>query len=331
LDPESLSKAINVYFHQIVDLVTSQGGDILKFAGDAVFAEWKTMSDESKHDENQVTMDHCVCAAATCAASIVAQCSDFPVSSQGIGTGAQVATLNVHCGLGVGEIVGLHLGDHETRREFIVLGDPIDQVTEAEGAADLGEVAASPKFLAAMAKSCRMEGGVASVSHHVDRPVVIARRGIAFFTVNRNHCLALESRVDKWACRGVLRYTKNWNGDVLERYRKLLSLYAHPVVVANESAAVKNPQLKSTAEERQREEAELRSVYVMFITPLISVRVTGNNEIDCANFQRLNNILNVTTRELSRFSGHLRQFIVDDKGKRVKCILLTDRIRRLTV
>lgn len=321
MDPESLSKAINTYFQQIVDLVTSQGGDILKFAGDAVFAEWKITSANSKRDENQVTMDRCVCAAATCAASIVAQCSDFPVSSQGMGNGAQVATLNVHCGLGLGELVGLHLGDHETRREYVVLGDPIDQVAEAEGAADLGEVAASPKFLAALAKNCRMQGGLASLAHHADKPVVIARRGVAFFTVNHN-----ESRVDEWGCRGVERYTKNWNQEVLERYRNLLSLYAHPVVVANESAAVKNPQLKITAEERQREEAELRSVYVMFITPLISVRVTGNNEIDCANFQRLNNILNVTTRELSRFSGHLRQFIVDDKGKCVKYIPLTNRL-----
>ena len=315
LDPESLSNAINAYFHQIVDLVTSHGGDILKFAGDAVFAEWKTTSrsPEAFEERKHKTTNSCICAAAVCAAAVVAQYSDFPVLSKGNGTGEQVATLNVHCGLGVGDIVGLHLGDHETRREYVVLGDPIDQVADAEGAADLGEVAASPKFLTAMAKICRLEGSLATMVHF-DKPMVIAQRGIAFFTIDSSHRLILEGT---FSSRGVAQYTESWEGLVLARYRKLLSLYAHPVVVANDSATLQNPQVKSTIEERQREEAELRNVYVMFITPLISVKLTGNNEVDCSTFRMLNNILNVTTRELNRFSGHLRQFIVDDKGKHV--------------
>ena len=85
------------------------------------------------------------------------------------------------------------------------------------------------------------------------------------------------------------------------------------------------PVLKCTVEERQREEAELRNVYVMFINPLISVTVTGERAIDQATFKRLNNILNITTRELNRFSGHLRQFIVDDKG-----VVFSHVIRRET-
>ena len=313
LDPESLSNAINAYFHQIVDLVTLHGGDILKFAGDAVFAEWKTTSrsPETLEERKHKTTNSCICAAAICAAAVVAQYSDFPVLSDGNGTGEQVATLNVHCGLGVGDLVGLHLGDHETRREYVVLGDPIDQVALAEGAADLGEVAASPKFLTAMAKTCRLEGSLAAIVHF-DKPMVIAQRGIAYFTVDSSHRLIVEG---KSLSRGVAQHTESWEGLVLAQYRKLLSLYAHPVVVANDSATLQNPQVKSTIEERQREEAELRNVYVMFITPLISVKLTGNNEFDCSTFRMLNNILNVTTRELNRFSGHLRQFIVDDKGE----------------
>jgi hypothetical protein len=46
--------------------------------------------------------------------------------------------LNVHCGVGVGRLVGLHVGDFkedqeeegvELRREFLILGEPIDQVS----------------------------------------------------------------------------------------------------------------------------------------------------------------------------------------------------------
>jgi hypothetical protein len=52
--------------------------------------------------------------------------------------------LNVHCGIGVGHMLGLHVGDYreddgdegqednavELRREFLFLGDPINQVSQ---------------------------------------------------------------------------------------------------------------------------------------------------------------------------------------------------------
>jgi hypothetical protein len=37
----------------------------------------------------------------------------------------------------VGQIVGVHVGDDESRREYVILGDPIDQVCEAVNAASL--------------------------------------------------------------------------------------------------------------------------------------------------------------------------------------------------
>ena len=39
MDVEPLSNAINSYFQMIVNVITSFGGDILKFAGDAVLAK----------------------------------------------------------------------------------------------------------------------------------------------------------------------------------------------------------------------------------------------------------------------------------------------------
>jgi hypothetical protein len=44
LDVESLSKVINSYFDMIVSEVILFGGDILKFAGDAFFAEWRVVA-----------------------------------------------------------------------------------------------------------------------------------------------------------------------------------------------------------------------------------------------------------------------------------------------
>jgi class 3 adenylate cyclase len=318
LDPEHLSKAINSYFQMIVNEVTSQGGDVLKFAGDGVFVEWKAASNDpspSLIDRKKLSLTQCVCAAAVCAAKIVAKCSDFSIfahhalGSTAKGQGAQVATLNVHCGIGVGEIVGVHVGDYESRREFVILGDPIDQVCAAVNAASLGEAAVSPQALMTLAKSCKIDEALSSAP--AGKPVVIARRAICRFAPR----LAVLSAIDQMSPpRALSQIIDSWHLNSLNQYKELISLYVHPVVVANDSSNQNHPRSKSTVQERHREEAELRSVFVLFVTPLISVRVTGNKEADTRLYKLLNNIMNLTTRELARFSGHLRQFIVDDKG-----------------
>lgn len=163
LDAESLSKVINAYFDMIVSEVLQHGGDILKFAGDAFFAEWtvseakmdgsvedKEVNNPLEHlnaslscvndlgwdDNDEIPkLSNSVLMATKCAMSIVRKYSDYQVTSASNNTGS--AMLNVHCGVGVGSIVGLHLGDYkddqeedvvEMRREFLVLGDPIEQV-----------------------------------------------------------------------------------------------------------------------------------------------------------------------------------------------------------
>lgn len=161
LDVESLSKVINSYFDMIVSEVIAYGGDILKFAGDAFFAEWRVIedSDESNGDEkanplsdlnaslvfiNEMAcndcdvppLTNCVMMAAKCGTAIVKKFSDYHVTTADSRNTSE-AMLNVHCGVGVGDMVGLHVGDYkegveedsvELRREFLILGEPIDQV-----------------------------------------------------------------------------------------------------------------------------------------------------------------------------------------------------------
>lgn len=162
LDAESLSKVINAYFDMIVTEVIQHGGDILKFAGDAFFAEWRVVSEDGTSNDsarnplenlnaslasvNEFMWDDgdvpkistCVLMAAQCACSIVAKFSDFHVTSAS--TSKSEAMLNVHCGVGVGKMIGLHVGDFkdgedeedaiELRREFLILGEPIEQVSK---------------------------------------------------------------------------------------------------------------------------------------------------------------------------------------------------------
>lgn len=319
LDPESLSKAINSYFQLIVNVVVTYGGDILKFAGDAMFVEWKATTSQMAGPQllktSSMPLEGCVNVAAICASEIVARCSDFLIFAHGVGTGgqgAQVASLNVHCGLGAGEMVGIHVGDYEYKREFVMLGDPIDQASRAVNAASLGEVAISPEALVTLFKSCSIDPDALSVPE--GHSVVIAQRCVRRFTPTRRKLPQHSTEGETGAIFTLSSHVEEWPIETLKLYRKLISFYAHPVVVNNDTSQSRLTTSKSSVQERHREEAELRSVYAMFIAPLISTRLTGNEEIDRYLFKLLNNIINLTTRELNRFSGHLRQFIVDDKG-----------------
>ena len=111
----------------------------------------------------------------------------------------------------------------------------------------------------------------------------------------------------------------------LSRLHLQMALYVHPVVRGDE--LVISQRAKSvTPQSRHLAEAELRSVYTMFIKAMISPATTGCEKVDAVLFKKLGNIMHVTSRELDRYSGQLRQFIVDDKGLYPPFIYLRDRL-----
>jgi class 3 adenylate cyclase len=310
LEPESLSKVINSYFQLIVDKVFQFGGDIQKFAGDALFAEWRASSKQS--------LQQCVESATICAVTMVRDCADFPVMAFGGSVttskdqGSPVSTLNVHAGLSVGRMGGIHVGDSTHRREYVYFGEPISQATKACDMCKTGELRGSTMvcdFLAA--------GGALSpdVSFQGNEPVLLAQREtvlVSLSDLTRKH----SSRERNAKSRGVTDQVDGLATDALIEYRRLISLYVHPVVVADDIAASDNfrSSSRSTGHASQNEAAELRSVYTMFLNAELSVQLKGNITDDQHKMDDLNDIMNLVTRELRRYCGHLRQFIVDDKG-----------------
>src|SRR5512139_300697 len=65
---ETLARILNEYFGQLIDIVHAYGGDVVKFAGDAVIAVWPIVSDLepsgsiSRADQWQWTMRSAECA-----------------------------------------------------------------------------------------------------------------------------------------------------------------------------------------------------------------------------------------------------------------------------
>ena len=359
MDVESLSNAINSYFDMIVNEIILHGGDILKFAGDSVFAEWKVSLQESHRD-----LDFCVSSAATCAATIVARCSNFPVfksfdfkksnnpphlarrssldvESSGLDTSEQnslyrrapvgdnrrrahcaslsssmslpIATLNVKCAIGAGHIVGIHVGDN-VRREYFILGDIIGQVTNAERAAGMGQVFASPEAVQHLVGVSDLRGDYREALKD-GQPIMIADHDELFFEINwRNRHNPIPNDEEK-----NFNLYENLNLTELQWLRKTLSLYVHPVVVNEDSDRAPTSLNIGPFREKHLTEAELRTVYTCFISPLVDYKLTGDNVIDQKLFSLLNDIMILTARELNRVQGHLRQFILDDKGLVLIC------------
>jgi len=298
----------------ITDEIHAFSGDILKFAGDALFAEWKINDSDGAEDSNK-SVESCVLSAARCGSDIVSKWSNFPIydSISGNENEEPISTLNVHCGIGVGKIIGVHIGDHTSNREFIILGDPIDQVAKAEGLAALGELVASPEVLNILSKSHDLSKEIDEMHEGYK---VIATSTATYFACK----LEYESNQIRFqlsesqSTQHLHELCKDFDTKGLKELRKLISLYVHPVVIDDDEEEINSPTARKV-EERIKAQAELRPIYVMFISPLIEAKLTGDSDHDNKIIDQLNDIFLVTIRELDRFNGHLRQFIVDDKGR----------------
>ncbi|XP_053461947.1 adenylate cyclase type 10 [Nycticebus coucang] len=123
---EQLVEILNYYISAIVEKVLIYGGDILKFAGDALLALWKV---ERRQLKNIIT--------------VVIKCSleihglfETQESEEGL-------DVRVKIGLAAGHISMLVFGD-ETRNYFLVIGQAVDDVRLAQSMAQMNDVILSP-------------------------------------------------------------------------------------------------------------------------------------------------------------------------------------------
>lgn len=313
-----------------MDEVTNHGGDILKFAGDAVFAEWRVSQKiKSGTEEERVDIERCVYDAANCGAAVVAKCSDYPVFDSK--NNIQVSTLNVHCGLAFGKMAGVHVGNEKgTRREFLILGETIDLVAKACDAATYGELMASPEAYDILKKGSLKRAKIVAKPNRLNKPVLIATKMTCNFEQKKKNHQKLGSRSSR-ALKAPQRQEFSLPFDKMDitslrHLKRLLLFYVHPVVVADETTKFNKSQrdIKVLAQKRLRAEAELRKVYTIFIKALVPANLSKDHRKNNDTFNLLNDIFNEVTSILDRFNGHLRQFIVDDKGEKAyfySCVL----------
>jgi class 3 adenylate cyclase len=138
-----------------VRLMSSQGGDVFKFAGDAVLVLWPPGTDE---DLTTLTRR-----AAQCGLEIQRGLHEATL--------APGITLSIKIGVGVGEVAILHVGGVFGRMEYVATGAPLVQAFKAEHQAQPRDVIVSPEAsVQSLSKSVHRE--------HIDSTVSFIPSGL---------------------------------------------------------------------------------------------------------------------------------------------------------
>ncbi|ETO85802.1 hypothetical protein F444_00587 [Phytophthora nicotianae P1976] len=198
---EDLGKHLNSYFEQLLRLVSSAGGDVFKFAGDAMLIFWP----ESKED----TMDSLLRRALQCALRIQSHLHEAEL--------ARGVVLSVKVGVGIGEATIAHLGgesDGATARvEYVAVGPALEQAFSAEHQAEAGDVICSSEcwkrvrefFDGAPVRGHDDNNNDGNCFHKVtavNKPVKICSRRPSF----TRHDALLHKRMKQYVSRAVWPY-----------------------------------------------------------------------------------------------------------------------------
>ncbi|MBV6451429.1 MAG: hypothetical protein MHPDNHAH_02167 [Anaerolineales bacterium] len=133
---EALARILNEYFGQLINIIHEYGGDVVKFAGDAVIAVWVIASDDgeavspTRADQWQWTMR-----AAECALKVREKLTNYKAEDQ---------NLYLKLAVSMGNIASAHVGGVFNRWEFLLTGNPLVEVGIANNLAKAGEILVTP-------------------------------------------------------------------------------------------------------------------------------------------------------------------------------------------
>jgi len=122
---ERLSEILNRYFGELIGLVQGHGGDVVKFAGDALLALWQPPGGEAG-------LGDATCRAVQCGLEIQERLGGF---DSGVGV-----KLTQRVAIGSGTVRSAHVGGALGRWEFVVAGEPLRQLPLAMKVAEPGQV-----------------------------------------------------------------------------------------------------------------------------------------------------------------------------------------------
>ncbi|SPQ95040.1 unnamed protein product (mitochondrion) [Plasmodiophora brassicae] len=229
---EDLARIVKAYFGILVKVVARHGGDVFKFAGDAVIVVWPDTGD---------TLGVLARRSCQCALDIQRHLHGLTLQDSGA---ANLYELSLKIGIGVGDVDIVHVGGVEQRTEYLAIGSPLAQAFTCENVADPGQVVVSlqaaalvePHFRTGRPRPTTPSGPVVGVELRSCRDP-LSKRGIASSMATANELVAgvdspadLSALLQRYVPLGVLPFV----GELEERWaseiRKVTVLFAHTTV-----------------------------------------------------------------------------------------------------
>ena len=118
--PELIVELLNACFDRIIVEVTSHGGDVLEFDGDAVIALWRAAEGDQALADATATAERC---------------------ARAIQVAVQQASVNLRIGLAAGPMFLTRVGGSQGRWIFLVSGAPFEEVGRVSRTTRPGDVA----------------------------------------------------------------------------------------------------------------------------------------------------------------------------------------------
>ena len=128
---------LNAYFSRLIAAIEAEGGEVVKFSGDAMTAVFPATAEPTGHAARRAVQ------ATTAMHALMGDFATLPTSA--------TIALAVTNGVGVGTVYAFRVGGVLERWEYVMAGDPLRQVAEAEHTAGPGETIISPETAAVLA------------------------------------------------------------------------------------------------------------------------------------------------------------------------------------
>ncbi|OWZ23905.1 hypothetical protein PHMEG_0001129 [Phytophthora megakarya] len=144
---ETLTTSLNKSLEPVIEVILKHGGDIIKFAGDALIVMWETEASRGKVTPAGELVYRAVCCALE---ALQALKGAITTSNEQDAEQTHLDLLGMHVGIGVSNMTGNHVGGVLNRWEFYLSGDANRQMSFAEENAKKGQLALSPEAFDAL-------------------------------------------------------------------------------------------------------------------------------------------------------------------------------------
>ncbi|KAJ3216323.1 hypothetical protein HDU67_009674 [Dinochytrium kinnereticum] len=286
---EILGKTMKKYLDKIIATIEAHGGDIVKFAGDAVIVCWK-VEEEEGDGAWELPRAELVLKASYCCMDLINNLGTYEIDIPNYDT----KILRLHLGIGAGTIYDVHVGGEPGRWEHFVTGDAIKQLSHVLDLAKAGELAMSHAALKWV--SCVVDIETINIGNYDKRCIIIhglehAKRKYPVMEV-----LFKEKKQEEISLMNIELY-KNFIND-----SALFKLQAD----INQSRLFRLESNLTSLLELY----ELRQITTVFMR--LEDSITRWDRKDALSHTQ--SAISIVQTALKKYEGSLRQVHVDDKG-----------------